>query len=460
METIEFEEILIQDLADSKYVDKNVRLRGFVLTMRKGKKNSFIELKYGTAQVQVIVFTKLVEDVTIQSYVEIDGLVRLLPQGVYSSLPVEIHCSKLQIHSLADIKYMSECPPESGNEIKLEKRHLYLRDPYFVLITRIRSQLVQAIRKHFESSDCQEIIPPCFTGVEAESGASLFSLKHPGKSTDKPLTAYLTQSSQFSLEMALPGVGDCYCIAPSFRAENSHTRRHLTEFLHAEAEWGGIMKFSQHLDKLRDLVQGILKHFIQLAGNTLQQLDKFEQSQKRTSNKYQRALDLYEQSKDILILEHKDAVAECTKRGIFSDHEGTPFGERDDIPEAQERALIDAIGKIVFLVKFPKEFKSFYMALDPEDQSRVLGCDVEVPGVGEIIGSGVREADYNRLHERLLDSGLKPEDYSEYLDLRKYGFGFTSGMGLGVDRMLVWLLGLHSIREVTTFPRFPGYLRP
>ena len=98
----------------------------------------------------------------------------------------------------------------------------------------------------------------------------------------------------------------------------------------------------------------------------------------------------------IVILDHKDAINECTKYNIFKDPETkTPFDERDDIPEAQERALIDSIGKIVFLVKFPREFKSFYMALDPTDESRVLGCDVEVPGVGEIIGSGVREADYN-----------------------------------------------------------------
>jgi len=100
------------------------------------------------------------------------------------------------------------------------------------------------------------------------------------------------------------------------------------------------------------------------------------------------------------------------------------------------------------------------MGLDPEDPSRVLGCDVEVPGVGEIIGSSVRESDYHHLKTRLLDSELKPEDYAEYLDLRKYGFCKTSGMGLGVGRMLTWFLGVNSIRDVTVFPRFPGYLRP
>jgi asparaginyl-tRNA synthetase len=110
----------------------------------------------------------------------------------------------------------------------------------------------------------------------------------------------------------------------------------------------------------------------------------------------------------------------------------THFSSRDDIPEAQERELIDRIGKIVFLVKFPKEFKSFYMGLDPEDPSYVLGCDVEVPGVGEIIGSGVRESSAERLTERLLEAKLQPADYEEYIALRKCGFCMTSGMGLGL----------------------------
>lgn len=446
----EYQDILITDLVSAKYVNKLVRLHGFVSTLRKGKKYSFIELVYAKGKVQVVVDSKLVSLLTIQSYIEVNGVVNMLPDGIYSSLPVEIKCTYLRVLSLADIKYSSICPPEASNEIKLERRDLYLRDPHFVLVTLARTQFIQSIRKYFDSSYCQEIIPPCFTGVECEGGATLFPVVHPGKSTSNPLTAYLTQSSQFFLEMALPGSGDCYCVYPSFRAENSQTRRHLTEFLHAESEWGGIFKFSQHLDKLRELLQGIIKCFLDIGEDTLRKLGKYE-----------RVKELYNMTLDIIVLDHKDAIIECTKRGIYKDSETqTPFDERDDIPEAQERALIDAIGKIVFLVKFPKEFKSFYMALDPEDNTRVLGCDIEVPGVGEIIGSGVREANYDQLHQRLIESGLNPSDYSEYMDLRKYGYAFTSGMGLGVDRMLIWLLDFHNIREVVTFPRFPGYLRP
>jgi asparaginyl-tRNA synthetase len=442
--------IKIKDLPD--HIDEQITVLGQINVLRQQKKFSFIELGYGDYQVQVVVPAKFAEGLTTQSYIQITGTVKKLPEGVYSKMPIEISASDVKIISKAKADFEQQCPSNSSADIKLEKRHFYFRDPEFKLITILRSQLIQAMRAHFESTSCYEIIPPSFTGVECEGGASLFPIVHPGKSHDKPMTAYLTQSSQFALEMLLPSIGDCYCISPSFRAEHSHTRRHLTEFLHFEAEFAGIMKFDDHLDKLKDLLKGIISHFLLIGERSLKELKK-----------YDRVQELLKMTDDILILEHKDAIKECHQRGIYkSEDDGIkiPFDERDDIPEAQERKLIDDIGKIVFLVKFPKEFKSFYMGLDPEDESRVLGCDVEVPGVGEIIGSGVREGDYDRLYQRLKDHGLKPEDYSEYLDLRSYGFCQTSGMGLGVDRMLVWLLGMYSIRDVVTFPRFPGNLRP
>jgi asparaginyl-tRNA synthetase len=227
----------------------------------------------------------------------------------------------------------------------------------------------------------------------------------------------------------------------------------LTEFLHLEAEWASILTFEDHCQKLKELLDGIMTRFLEIAEKTLKELKV-----------YDRVVGLVAMCKpdQIVILEHKDAIVELRKRGIFKNAETQEhFGERDDIPEAQERQLIDEIGKIVFLCKFPKEFKSFYMGLDPNDPTRVLGLDIECPGVGEVVGSGVREYDYDRLSQRLLESGLNPDDYKEYLDLRKYGgSGRSSGMGLGVDRMLTWILGLHSIRECVSFPRFPGYLRP
>lgn len=434
-----------------KSVGKTVTLLGWIRKLRQGKKISFISLCFKSDSVQVVVpSASLPTGYLIEAFVQVTGTVGLLPEGAYSDLPVEIQATDIKVLGPSDPSYLTQCPPEASSTVKLEKRHLYFRDPQFALITKLRAQLLQAMRAHFDQSGCTEIVPPCFTGVQCEGGATLFKLSYPGKSQDSPVTAYLTQSSQFALEMCLPGLGDVYCIYPSFRAEHSHTRRHLTEFLHAEAEWAGVLTFEDHLQHLRDLLEGIMRHLLVIGEGTLKALKIYERVQ-----------GLYVMTKDIMVLDHKDAIQECTKRGIFKDEAAKePFGPRDDIPEAQERQLIDAIGRIVFLCRFPKEFKSFYMGLDPEDTSRVLGVDIECPGVGEVVGSGVREYDYDRLKQRLLDSGLKPEDYAEYLDLRSYGHSRTSGMGLGVDRMLTWITGLSSIRDVCSFPRFPDYLRP
>ncbi len=438
------------------YVGEVVSVLGFVRTIRSSsKKLSFLTLYYGPTEVQVVYETSKVTTPTIMSYIRVTGTVRQIPSDKYSFMSVEIVDASIQILSLADEKSQSVCPPEASQEVRLQKRHYYFRDPEFAKTLHLSDLLCQAIRMHFQTTHCREIIPPSFTGVECEGGATLFSVQHPGKSSAEPISAFLTQSSQFALEMTLPGTGDCFCIAPSFRAEHSHTRRHLTEFTHVESEWGGILTFEDHLDKLRGLLRGILRHFLDISEHELKKYGKYEKD--RTL--YTRVKTLYDMTADILVLDHKDAIKMCTQFGLEKEP-GVPFSERDDIPEAQERQLIDKIGKIVFLVRFPKEFKSFYMALDPEDSSRVLGCDVEVPGVGEIIGSGVRESDYDRLYQRLIESGLKPDDYSEYLDLRKSGFAYTSGMGLGLGRMLTWILGVSSIREVVAFPRFPAYVRP
>lgn len=161
-----------------------------------------------------------------------------------------------------------------------------------------------------------------------------------------------------------------------------------------------------------------------------------------------------------IVMRHRDAIEYCRKHEIYKDEEKKiHFDVMDDIPEAQERKMIDQIGKVVFLVRFPKHFKSFYMKSCAADDY-VEGCDVEVPGVGEIIGSGIRISDPKELVKRLRDQRLKEEEYAEYIDLRKYGHGQTSVMGLGVYRMLTWLLGLFSIRDVVTFPRYPGRLTP
>ena len=446
----------LYDLRHQLTKKTEVRFKGWVSKIQRFKRHAFVTIRDGPGlmySIQVVV--DQLPKVSEEAYVQITGILVDLPREKYAAeisdwIPgqsiqkFEVRAKEFLVLSDSDPDFQSRCPTDAGPDLKLSERHLYLRDPQFSLITKARSILIQAIRKHFESTHCAEIFPATFTSSECEGGASLFKVDHVGQE------AYLTESSQFQLEYAVPSFGSCYCIAPSYRAEKSHTRRHLTEFLHAEAEWSGILTFHDHLEKLTELVRHTLSRFIIICDKEmiLQQLGKRE-----------RVLELIKM--EIIELSHKDAIAYCRTHEIYK-HEPTKthFGPRDDIPEAQERQMIDRIGKIVLLTKFPRETKSFYMASDPDDESYALGCDVEVPGVGEIIGSGVRVSKYDELLTRLTDSKMKIDDYKEYLDLRKYGHGKTSGMGLGVDRMLTWILGMHSIREVVTYPRYPGHLRP
>lgn len=434
--------------------DQPVTFTGWVFKSQKLKKQTFLQVRDGCShadKLQVIVPASVsTEEYPVESYIQVTGKTAQLPAKAHSFKTFEIHATEVKILGRSDSDFSSRCPVDAGPDVRLTERHLYLRHEKFALITKMRACLVSALRDTFESMKCTEIFPPSFVGNQCEGGATLFKLKHPGAGKED-VDAYLTQSSQFYLEYALPGLGDTYCIAPSFRAEHSHTRRHLTEFLHAECEWSGIFTFDMHLEKLKTLIRGTLRSFRTRAGEYLEQYDPAL---------LQRLDKLVAMTDDIQVLSHADAIKLCREWSIKDPDTGLDFTDRADIPEKAERELIDRIGKIVFLTKFPGEFKSFYMCPDPEDPTRVLGCDVEVPGVGEIIGSGVRVYDRDVLIKKLKEQGLKEEEYKEYIDLRKYGHARTSGMGLGVDRMLTWLLECYSIRDVVTFPRYPSRLTP
>lgn len=429
-----------------------VKVRGWIEKLTTFKKHSFVIVRDGVGkeshiQVYIPVTVASPDVLVCESYIEIDGIVRDLPGTAFSFRPFELEAKVVTILGKSDSDFSSRCPPEAGPEVKFEERHLYIRDPEFALRTKLRAVLVRALRQHFEDSGCTEIFPPSFVGNQCEGGATLFKLEYPDREKGD-IRAYLTQSSQFYLEYVLPGIGDAFCIAPSFRAERSQTRRHLTEFLHAESEWSGILTLDEHLEKLRDLVKKTVRLFLQYGRKYLDELE--------LTSRVERLLQMCD---DIKIITHRDAIDYCRAHKIYKDADSKgQFDYEDDIPEMQERRMIDEMDKIVFLIRFPKSFKSFYFSTF--EDGTVLGCDVEVPGVGEIIGSGVRLYDHEQLKQAILDNGLKLEDYKEYLDIRKYGAGRTSGMGLGVDRFLTWLLGCFSIRDVVTFPRVPGKLFP
>ena len=418
---------------------------------------TFWELKYGTSAVQVVLDTSTYKTMlevkegvlkpTVGGFVTVTGQKKALPAGAYSAQDFELHATKVVIHSEASEEYLSKCPPGSAPDVKLRERLAYFRDPEFSTVLQVSAHLCRAFREYFRSAGMTEILPPMMTGTQCEGGATLFKTMHPGRTTKEPVPAYLTQSSQFALEYLVPALGDTWCMAPSFRAEHSTGPRHMTEFWHVEYERAGVFTMEQHVAGLKSMLVGVIERLLVFAETELKTLGQYEYVQTQL-----------EKCRRMRIMTHREAIEELRKRGIEKEP-GVPFGDRDDIPEAAERRLIDEIGDVIALVRFPSEFKSFYMALCKDDPSLTESCDIEVPLVGEIIGSGIRKASYDQLLKCLLDAGLDPADYEEYLELRRDGFMMTAGMGLGLGRVLSWLLRRPSIREVTAFPRFPGYLK-
>lgn len=242
-------------------LDKEATTRGWIQKIQKFPKHWFLILRDGPLdkdKVQIYVPNRLTDQLTVESYIEVRGKVQKLPPGKYSYQPFEVSAESVTVISIAKSDFPSKCPVDASSEVQLTRRHLYIRTEDFAAITMARAMFLRAIRTYFDDSGCTEIVPPCFVGNQCEGGATLFKVDHVGQE------AYLTQSSQFYLEFAVPAVGDCYCIYPSFRAEKSHTRRHLSEFLHAEAEWRDVKTMEEHIKKLRDMMVGILSEFLKL----------------------------------------------------------------------------------------------------------------------------------------------------------------------------------------------------
>jgi len=438
-----------------------VSFYGIIEKIRASSQVVFLVIRdscYNSGRVQVVVPKTLQAEIPVEeSYVLVTGIVKPLPPKYTSYQSFEIIAESVTVIGKSHIDVKTICPADAGPEVRLTQRHLFLRLPIPALTVAIREHLIRAIRSALRKDlGCTEVIPPSFVGVECEGGATLFKISHPGIHQQKNIPAYLTQSGQFHLEYAVPGIGDSFCIAPSYRAENSHTRRHLTEFIHAEAEFMNVTTMDTHVQKLETLLKSTLQYFHKYCKQTkiLERYDSLTRS-----NIIDRLVFL--QNLGCVRLTHKQAIQYCRDHDIFKDPDTqTHFDDFDDIPEAQERKMIDEIGNIVFLTHFPTETKSFYFKLDPTDPKYCLSCDVEVPGVGEIIGSGIRESDHDTLLSSLDKAKLCPDDYREYLDLRRFGPCQTAGFGLGVDRLLTWILDAHSIRDVVTFPRVPGCVRP
>ena len=408
-----------------------VTVRGWVMTTRSSGKIAFVSLRDGTGYLQVVVSKKDVPEgvwdtlggLTQETTVEVTGTVRTdarAPGGV------ELTASDLRV--LGSSPEFPISPKEHGTAFLFEHRHLWLRSRRQVAIARVRHEVIQAIRDFFYERGFVLVDTPILTGSIGEHAGTLFSTDYfdLGK-------AFLAQTGQLYVEAAAAALGKVYCFGPTFRAEKSKTRRHLTEFWMVEPEvaWNDS---DANMRLQEDFVSYIVRRCLERRGSELAELERNVAPLEACVTPYHR-------------ISYTDAVEKL--KGLGSNIEwGHDLGGED------ETLLAKQYDRPVMVYNYPRAVKAFYMKENPADPRTVLNNDMLAPeGYGEIIGGSQREDDYDKLRARIKAEGLPEEAYGWYLDLRKYGTFVHAGFGLGVERTVAWICGIPHIREAIAFPR-------
>jgi len=482
------------------FVAQQVTLAGWVYHARSSGKVQFIIIRDGTGLCQCVVekgnvpeelFEKL-RHLGQESSLYITGTVRADERSVGG---YELAATNAEIIQAATDYPIT--PKSHGIDFLLKHRHLHLRSNSQWCIGKIRHTVVDAIRRFFNDNGFTLVDTPIFMAAAGEEEQTLFEVDYFGS----PL--YMTQTGQLHLECAAAAFGKVYCFGPTFRAEKSKTRRHLTEFWMVEPEvafidLAGLLELAENFvsyivarvlqDNLPELetlgadipaLQNITPPFYRLtysqAVETLtgektvkfmaEQLTQFNQ-QKTTIEKRIAELDAEQQGQIKQWKRDKNAAELIALRSDLDEMnikiENNPkhaklaaeFQWGKDLGGSDETIISQMHDKPIFVTRYPKNAKAFYMKTDPDDDRVVLNFDLLAPkGFGEIIGGSVREDDYDTLTGRIKEKGLKTENYDWYLDLRKYGSVPHGGFGLGVERTVAWLTGEPHIRQCIAFPR-------
>jgi asparaginyl-tRNA synthetase len=412
---------------------KTVSVRGWVTTTRSSGKIAFVVLRDGTGYLQVVLSKKEVPDsaweafgrLTQETSIEVTGVVRADARAPGGG-GVELTASDLVI--IGPSPDFPITPKEHGTAYLFEHRHLWLRSRRQVAIARVRHEVVQSIRDFFYERGFVLVDTPILTGSIGEHAGTLFATDYFDLGQ-----AYLAQTGQLYVEAAAAALGKVYCFGPTFRAEKSKTRRHLTEFWMVEPE----VAWNDSNDNMRlqeDFVSYVVARCLDRRKVELAELERDTAPLQRVAAPFHR-------------ISYTDAVEKL--RGLGSD---LMWG--GDLGGDDETRLAQQYDRPVMVFNYPKAVKAFYMKENPDDPRTVLNNDMLAPeGYGEIIGGSQREDDYDKLVARIQAEGLPLEAYSWYLDLRKYGTFVHAGFGLGVERTVAWICGIPHIREAIAFPR-------
>jgi len=417
--------VKIREVLDGCHKDKKVAIRGWVYRKREGKELIFLLVRDSTGFIQCTVKKNSAawseaERLTIESSLTLEGTAKpdkRAPGGY------EIAAESITIVGLAELFPITK---DQSEQFIRDVRHLWLRSRRMNLVMKIRADVLEFARDFFKSQGFTEVSPPMFISAAVEGGSTLFGVKY----FDQNL--YLTQSSQLYLEIMIYSLEKVYCIAPSFRAEKSRTIRHLTEYWHIEGEW----PFAD-MDDLMRFEEELMAYICQ-----------------QTAEKCKAELE--ELGADISKLASvktpfpKITYAEAIER---LGKKGAKLKWGDDLGYEDEKTLAEEFGKPFFVYDYPTVIKAFYCKTHRNRPDVAMSVDMLVPRIGEVSTGGAREEDKEALIKRIKEMGLKEEDYDWYLDLRRYGTVPHVGFGMGLERLLAWMLDLENIIDAIPFPR-------
>jgi asparaginyl-tRNA synthetase len=432
--------IYVEDIG--QHAGETVTLQGWLYNKRSSGKLHFLQLRDGTATIQCVIFKgdvspelfEAADKVSQESSIQVTGVVK---EDTRSALGYEIGVTDFKV--LGDAVEYPITPKEHGVAFLMDHRHLWLRSSRQNAIIRIRAQIIKAVRDYFDKNGFTLVDAPIFTPNACEGTSNLFETDYFEEK------AYLTQSGQLYMEAAAAAFGKVYCFGPTFRAEKSKTRRHLTEFWMVEPEVA-FMDLYEDMDLAEDFVCYIVEQVLTHRRRELEILERDISKLEAIKKPFPRIT--YEEALEI-IREH----------GTEPEHKNIPWGE--DFGGDEETIISSQFDKPVFIHHYPTEIKAFYMKPDPANPKYALNVDMIAPeGYGEVIGGGQREDDVDVLISKIKAHNLPMEAFDWYLDIRKYGSFPHAGFGLGIERTVSWICGLHHVRETIPFPRLMDRLRP
>ena len=448
----------IKDLFKESYIGKQVTISGWVRNHRKSSNFAFIVLSDGTT----INTLQVVYDTSLSNYEEINKVL------VGSSLEVtgtivessgnqdfELKAESIKILGLADETYPIQAKRHT-REFLREVGHLRARTNLFNAVFRVRSVAAMAIHKYFQDRNYVYFHAPIITSSDCEGAGEMFQVttldlnriassgKYEPEKDFYGKTTGLTVSGQLEAETFATAFKKTYTFGPTFRAENSNTKVHASEFWMIEPEIS-FCDLEGDMDIMEDMLKYVVSYVLENAKDEMKFLDQF--IEKGLIDKLTRLV-----NSKFTRIDHKDVITILKNADVKWEFE-PEYGE--DIAKEHEKYITEYFNGPVFIKNWPKDIKAFYMKQN-EDGETVAAVDLEVPGAGELMGGSQREESYEKLVKRMDELGMNKEELAWYLDLRKYGTCIHSGFGMGFERLLIYITGIDNIRDVIPYPRTPG----